>query len=202
MRKRVPVVLGAGLVAAAIALVAAARLADSRADGPEQPIPFSHALHAGTYEIACLYCHQQADRSTVAGIPSVRTCLDCHRGLEGAAATQPQLIAAWEGQETIAWRKVYDLPDHVYFSHKRHVRVGVSCQACHGPVQEMERVRRVRDLTMGWCLACHREARLGMTREGAAHAVLPGSNPHQEIDFIDTGEGRRSPSIDCATCHK
>ena len=202
MRRRIPALFGLGCAVVAIVLVVAARLSGDRDPGPEQPIPFSHALHAGTYEIACLYCHRQADRSTVAGIPSVRTCLDCHRGLEGPASEQPQLIAAWKSQETIAWRKVYDLPDHVYFSHKRHVRVGVTCQTCHGPVQEMERVRRAGRLNMGWCVACHRESQVRMTSDGVARAVLPGPNPHGEIQFTDMEGAGRRPSIDCATCHK
>ncbi len=200
MRRSVSVLVG--FAAATVLLVMVGRQSNARGPGPQQPIPFSHAQHAGTYEIACQYCHRQAARSAVAGIPSVRTCLDCHRGLEGPAAEQTQLVAAWENQEAIAWRKVYDLPDHVYFSHKRHVRVGVPCQTCHGPVRNMERVRRFSTLSMGWCLACHREAQVRITSDGAARAVLPGPNPHREIRFIESEGGGRRPSIDCATCHK
>jgi len=201
MRRRTLSLIGFGLVAVAAALVVVDRL-PGREPGPVQPIPFSHALHAGTYEISCLYCHRQADRSIVAGIPSVQTCVDCHRGLDGPASQPPELIAAWENQETIAWVKVYDLPDHVIFSHKRHVRVGVPCQTCHGPVQEMERVRSIGALSMRQCVACHRESQVRMTTDGVARAVLPGTNPHAEIQLIDIKGGGRRPSIDCATCHK
>ncbi len=78
----------------------------------------------------------------------------------------------------IAWVKVHNLPDFVYFDHRAHVNAGVACQQCHGPVETMERMRQVSDLTMGWCVNCHR----GVNATGVA--------------------GRKVyASIDCATCH-
>lgn len=60
--------------------------------------------------------------------------------------------------KSIPWVRVHNLPDYVYFDHRAHVAVGVSCQKCHGPVESMERVRQFETLSMGWCVNCHRDA--------------------------------------------
>jgi len=201
---RVRTIILIAFVASAVAIgVALLPVTGAKFSGViEQPIAFSHALHAGRNEISCLYCHRQADRSEVAGIPSVKTCLGCHQGLKGSAGQVPQLKQAWRKQQPIRWVKVNDLPDHVRFSHERHVRVAVSCQNCHGPVETMEHVEPIRKLTMGWCLSCHRQARVATTATGEARAVLPGASPHGLADFIAQQNGERRPSIDCAVCHK
>lgn len=125
---------------------------------PKQPIEFSHKIHATDNEIPCLYCHTQARRSTVAGAPSVYKCVGCHRVV---AKDRPQIrkvMSYWENGEPIPWIKVHDLPDFVYFPHKRHVQANVACQTCHGPVETMHRVERIAPLRMGWCLACHKQS--------------------------------------------
>lgn len=125
----------------------------------EQPILFSHKLHAGEKQIPCQYCHAYARRGPVAGVPSVQTCMGCHSLL---AVRQPEvrkLAAYWQEREPIPWTRIHDLPDFVYFSHKRHVRAGVQCQECHGPVETMEEVVQFSSLEMGWCLNCHNQQR-------------------------------------------
>lgn len=124
---------------------------------PEQPINFSHKIHAGDFEIPCMYCHTQARRSISAGVPSVNKCVGCHNEV---ATDRPQIrkvINYFENKEPIPWIKVHDLPDFVYFPHKRHVQADVECQTCHGPVETMEKVSRVAPVKMGECLACHKE---------------------------------------------
>jgi Cytochrome c7 and related cytochrome c len=124
---------------------------------PEQPIAFSHRIHAGDNEIPCMYCHVQARRSISAGVPSVNKCVGCH---ESVATDRPQIrkvMAYWENKEPIPWIKVHDLPDFVYFPHKRHVQADVACQTCHGPVETMDVVSREAPVLMGECLACHKE---------------------------------------------
>lgn len=124
---------------------------------PEQPINFSHKIHAGDFEIPCMYCHTQARRSISAGVPSVNKCVGCHNEV---ATDQPQIrkvINYFENKEPIPWIKVHDLPDFVYFPHKRHVQADVECQTCHGPVETMEKVTRMAPVKMGECLACHKE---------------------------------------------
>ena len=135
---------------------------------PEQPIAFSHKIHAGENEIQCLYCHTQARRSASAGVPAVSKCIGCHNEV---ASERPQirlLMDYWENQEPIPWVKVHDLPDFVAFTHKRHVLAEIECQTCHGPVETMDRVVLTSRATngtaeanhpwqMGRCLSCHRE---------------------------------------------
>jgi hypothetical protein len=124
---------------------------------PEQPINFSHKIHAGEFEIPCMYCHTQARRSISAGVPSVNKCVGCHNNV---ATDRPQIrkvMNYFENKEPIPWIKVHDLPDFVYFPHKRHVQADVECQTCHGPVETMEKVTRMAPVKMGECLACHKE---------------------------------------------
>ena len=125
--------------------------------GPRQPINFSHKLHAGKLGMNCLYCHYGAEKSPVSNIPAVGTCMGCHKI---AATDRPEiqkLTAYFTTGTPVRWRQVHRLPDHVKFNHKRHVRAGVACQQCHGPVQEMARVYQYSSLKMGWCLSCHRQ---------------------------------------------
>jgi hypothetical protein len=148
------------------AYAAQAQASDPALPGPNQPIPFSHALHAGTYQIQCLYCHSGTDRSRMAGVPSVQNCMGCHaqfgQDLEGVQ----KLKQHWEEKKTIEWIQVHRLPEHVKFRHNRHVAAGLECQTCHGAVQEMQKVYLVPDrvwvngmpankLEMGWCINCH-----------------------------------------------
>jgi hypothetical protein len=130
--------------------------ASGRQAGPEQPIAFSHKVHAGDNTIPCLYCHANARRSTVAGIPSVQRCMGCHKITAAARPEVQKLAGYWERKEPIAWRKVTWMPDFVYFEHWPHVQAGLECQTCHGPVETMERLPRLAALTMDACVACHR----------------------------------------------
>jgi predicted CXXCH cytochrome family protein len=126
---------------------------------PDQPLPFSHRLHAGDNHVPCLYCHTGATRSRHAGVPSVQTCMNCHAVTRTDRAPIKKLAAIYDASAPLAWARVYALPDHVYFDHRPHVRVGIACQTCHGEVQGMDRVARDMSLRMGNCLACHRDAR-------------------------------------------
>ena len=125
--------------------------------GPTQPIHFSHQIHADTLGMNCLYCHYSADKSPIANLPPVSTCMGCHKL---ARADRPEIIKLtgyFERGEQVPWVEVYKLPSHVKFNHKRHVRAGVQCQDCHGPVQTMKVVYQYSSLKMGWCITCHRQ---------------------------------------------
>jgi hypothetical protein len=144
-------------------LLAAAGLAGGSillTPGPQewvQPIEFSHRVHAGDNQISCLYCHSAAARSTVAGVPPVSTCYECHRLVKLRNPEINKVFQHWENNQPIVWVRIHSLPQHVYFSHKRHVVAGLACQSCHGDVQAADRVSQVASLTMGWCVDCHKE---------------------------------------------
>ena len=121
---------------------------------PEQPIAFSHALHAGEYGLECLYCHSAARVSPAAHVPPVAACIGCHAKPTDNPEIE-KLQTYWKNRESIPWVRVHALPAFTRFNHKRHVRAGVECQACHGEVQRMARVEQVSSLKMGWCVSCH-----------------------------------------------
>lgn len=134
---------------------------------PDQPIPFSHKLHAGDNQIPCQYCHVGAMKSRHAGVPPTQTCMNCHTVTRADRPTIQKLTTAHEAGEVVPWVRIHELPDHVFFDHRPHVDAGVACQTCHGEVQTMERVERVMDMRMGACLDCHRDPQ----------AALPASSP-------------------------
>ena len=160
---------------------------------PRQPILFSHVVHAGSFGIACQHCHADARRSDFAGIPSVERCLGCHKII--GAQDNPEIRKIHEyaqRREAIPWVRVFKVPEFTYFPHKPHVRAGVACQQCHGPVERMRVVgaetgpRLLNDLmhlvglrppppllSMGWCVDCHR---------------------------AENAKGFKAP-LDCVTCH-
>ena len=178
---------------------------------PVQPIRFSHRLHAGDLQMACLYCHSGAERSRSAGIPAANVCMNCHKFVSApfgsvraeADAAQKEkravrLIVSPEiqklydavgfvpnqppdprrSQVPIVWNRIHNLPDFVRFDHRPHVASGVACQTCHGPVETMERVSQVSDLSMGWCVNCHRDATLNGVGGKPVKATLDCSACH------------------------
>jgi hypothetical protein len=147
--------VGTIAVLLAVAGVTIGIVAGGNSDGPTQPIAFSHKIHAGDNQIGCLYCHTYARRSTVAGVPSVQLCMGCHRNVGQDKPEVQKLAAYWDQRVSIPWARVYDMPDFVYFSHKRHVLKKIPCQECHGPVQTMSTVKRVGTLDMARCVNCH-----------------------------------------------
>ena len=128
---------------------------------PDQPVAFSHRVHAGDNKIDCRYCHFTVDESRHAGIPPTQLCMNCHTVVKQGKYTGTEEIAkiyaAIENGRPIEWVKVHNLPDHVYFNHAQHANVGkLDCTECHGDVKSMDRIMQVNDLSMGWCINCHR----------------------------------------------
>jgi len=125
--------------------------------GPQQPIRYSHKTHAGKLGMDCLYCHYGAIKSPIANFPPVSVCMGCHKI---AATDRPEiqkLTDYYSRGEPVPWVKVYRLPQHVKFNHKRHVLANVACTKCHGPVQQMDVMYQYPSLKMGWCVTCHRQ---------------------------------------------
>lgn len=124
---------------------------------PDQPIPFSHKIHAGVNEIPCLYCHSNADNSKHATVPGVGVCMNCHTQVKVDSPYIKQIQQAFKNNKPIEWIKVHDNADFVTFNHKRHIMKGFACENCHGPVKEMDKIRQDKMLRMGFCLDCHRK---------------------------------------------
>ena len=122
---------------------------------PAQPIDFSHARHVGQARIDCQFCHAYARRGPVAGIPSVQRCAGCHQAILSEAPEILKVLDYWENRQPIPWVRVHNLPDHVRFNHKAHIRAGFDCAECHGDVGAMTIARQVSSLSMGWCVDCH-----------------------------------------------
>jgi hypothetical protein len=150
-------ILASTLTAATVAFTQSfpGRIGDHK--GPRQPINFSHQVHAGKLGMNCLYCHYGAEKSPIANIPAVSTCMGCHRYSVTDRPEIVKLTGYFDRGEQIPWVEVYRLPDYVKFNHKRHVKAGLACDNCHGPVQEMAVVYQYPPLKMGWCVTCHRQ---------------------------------------------
>jgi hypothetical protein len=122
----------------------------------EQPIQFSHAHHVGGVGLDCRYCHTSVEQSSFAGIPPTKTCMNCHSQIWANAPILEPVRASFRTGEPMSWIKVYDLPNFVYFNHQIHVKQGVGCNVCHGPVDKMPLMYQASSLLMEFCLDCHR----------------------------------------------
>lgn len=185
---------------------------------PEQPIKFSHKIHAGEYKIDCKYCHTTTEKSKQASIPGVNTCMNCHKGVQARdkydGEISPEIkkiYAAMDydpekpaGQQfgsnpkPVKWIRIHNLPDHAVFNHSMHVKgAGIACQKCHGPVQEMAVVEQYSTLQMGWCVNCHRESNIDVENNPyyeELHAKIKAEkgNPNSPYSKYYTKDGKIS----------
>ncbi len=151
-----------------ITIVEAQALGRQQYYAPDQPIMFSHRIHAGQNQINCQYCHFTAEESKNAGYPPVNVCMNCHNVVKSGKNTGTteinKIYKAVETGKPIEWIRVHNLPDHTFFSHAQHVKVGkVACETCHGDVKQMDRIEQVNSLGMGWCIECHRNHQVQFT---------------------------------------
>ncbi|MCF8373744.1 MAG: c-type cytochrome [Bacteroidales bacterium] len=199
------IMLAAVFVMGGIVVVEIQNLGRQQYYSPEQPIAFSHKIHAGQNKIDCQYCHTTAEESKHAGIPSVQLCMNCHNVVKSGSQTGTTEIAkiyeALESGKPIEWIKVHNVPDHVYFNHAQHVNVGkLECQQCHGKVEEMDQIVQESTLGMGWCIECHRTTEVQFTTNDFYKNY---TKLHEELNT-----GKRSRIVvediggnDCQKCH-
>ncbi|MBX9891989.1 MAG: c-type cytochrome [Chitinophagaceae bacterium] len=199
---------------------------------PTQPIFYSHKVHAGANQVNCLYCHGGAEQGKHANIPSVNVCMNCHKAIneyvkgpklydedgnevDGTAEIQklykyagfdPANAAAWDPSKAkpIEWVKIHNLPDHVYFNHSQHVKAGkVACQTCHGEIQKMDEVKQFSDLSMGWCINCHRETKVQF-KDNGFYSIYEKYHNDLKSGKIDSTKGITVEKIggtECQKCH-
>jgi len=176
---------------------------------PTQPIAYSHEIHAGQYEIDCNYCHTGVRKSKSANIPSANICMNCHVAIKTESKEIQKIYAAidydpetgeyGEDIQPIEWVRVHNLPDLAYFNHSQHVKVGgLECETCHGPIKEMEVVYQYSNLTMGWCINCHRET----------NVKSKGNDYYTNLVELHNEKNTKEPmkvedigGLECSKCH-
>lgn len=201
---------------------------------PVQPIYYSHKVHAGINQINCLYCHGGAWESKQASIPSVNVCMNCHKAIstyekgpklytedgkevDGTAEIQklykyagfdPNNANAWNpsNAQPISWIKIHNLPDYVFFSHEQHVRVGnVQCQTCHGEITAMDEVKQFAELSMGWCVNCHRETKVNFnydsTKGNKFYSIYEKFHDDIKAGKMDSVTVKDIGGLECQKCH-
>jgi len=199
---------------------------------PEQPIYYSHKVHAGTNQISCLYCHTGVEEGKHANIPSLNTCMNCHMNINeytgeklykedgtevnGTAEIEKlyKAVGFEKGKNAntwnmdlgkakpVEWVKIHNLPDHVYFNHAQHVKAGkVQCQTCHGEIQKMDEVKQFTDLSMGWCINCHRETKVQF-KENGFYSIYEKYHNQLKNGQIDSTKGVTAEMIGATECQK
>lgn len=197
---------------------------------PEQPIYYSHKVHAGINQINCLYCHGAAQDGKHANIPSVNVCMNCHMqiaeyagkdklyredGSEVNGTAEIQKLykyAGWDATsrkytgegKPIEWEKIHNLPDYVYFNHSQHIKAGkVQCQTCHGEITNMGEVKQFAELSMGWCVNCHRETKVQF-KENGFYSIYEKFHNDLKSGKLDSVKGITVEKIggtECQKCH-
>ena len=170
---------------------------------PVQPIAFSHKLHAGDNQINCNYCHTGAYKGKQSNIPSLNICMNCHtyikKGPKFGETEIKKLTDAYAAGTPIKWVRVHNLPDLAYFNHSQHTQVaGLECQKCHGPIEEMEVVKQYSNLTMGWCINCHRETAVNSKDNAYYDRLL---KVHEESKKKTDMTAEEMGGLDCSKCH-
>jgi hypothetical protein len=199
------VLLASALFITKIVVVESINIGRSKNYMPDQPIKFSHVVHAGQNKIDCQFCHNSAEYGTSAGIPSSSVCLNCHMVVrEGSRSGRfeiNKIFAAIDAKKPVSWKRVYKLPDHVFFSHAQHVGAGkLACQTCHGPVEKMDRIAQVPDLSMGWCINCHRDTKVQF-HDNKFYEKYEDLRSKMEKGQIDSVTVEMIGGTDCMKCH-
>jgi hypothetical protein len=185
-----------------VALVAYAVTPEAIREGyqPDQPVPYSHALHAGELGLDCRYCHTTVERAAKAAVPPAATCMNCHSTVHKDSEKLLPIRQAYAEGTAVHWVRVHDLPDYVYFNHMAHVNAAIGCETCHGRIDQETQVFQSKPLTMEWCVGCHRDpapflrqpenvTKMGYEPQpGEGEAVMKANNIH--------------PPTNCSTCHR
>jgi hypothetical protein len=168
---------------------------------PEQPVQYSHALHAGDLGMDCRYCHASVESSQEAMVPPTATCMGCHAVVRTDSPLLQPVRDSWENGTPIPWVRVHKVPEHAYFDHSVHLAAGVGCVSCHGRVDQMEVVGVRQPLAMGWCLECHRDPEPHLRPR---HLVtdMDWERGEPEDDALIADVSTLNPPEHCSGCHR
>jgi hypothetical protein len=167
---------------------------------PEQPVPYSHKLHAGDLKIDCRYCHTGVEKTAKAGVPPTQTCMNCHQAVKTDSPHLKLVRESWnngkEGGKPIPWVRIHKVADYAYFDHSAHIQVGIGCESCHGRIDRMVEVSQVEPLSMGWCLDCHNNPKPHLRPKDKVTVM---GYVHKETDKVAQNP---NPPIHCSGCHR
>ena len=167
---------------------------------PVQPVPYSHALHAGELGLDCRYCHSTVERAGEAAVPTAAVCMNCHSTVKKDSELLLPIREAVAENKPVLWTRVNDLPDYVYFNHEAHVNAAVGCESCHGRIDQMVKVSQAKPLTMEWCLGCHRDPEPNLrARENLTKMDYKAPDAERAKVLKDN---QVNPPTNCSTCHR
>jgi hypothetical protein len=182
---------------------------------PDQPVPYSHALHVGELGMDCRYCHNTVEKAAFAAIPPTETCMNCHKAILPNSEKLKPVRESYATGKPIQWKKVHPMPDYVFFNHAAHVNAAISCVECHGNVNHMETVYQAAPMNMGWCVQCHRSPEQHIRPKDKvtdldwAPDVTQGEFKGMTIKQAKVALGKKlkaeyhiNPNTDCITCHR
>lgn len=194
------------LVLLVTALTVFARTTNNRVGVPvAQPVDFPHDLHTSSLGLDCRYCHSTVETSDFATIPSTETCMTCHSQIRVGSPQLAPVQQSWDNGVPIAWNRVHDLPDFVYFDHSIHVAKGVGCSTCHGQVDQMAGMWKNEPMTMGWCLECHKAPeRFLRPRSEVLNMAYTRPENQRELgrELIEAYHINTEKLPQCWTCHR
>ena len=205
--KFIPVIVLLGAFGWQVKIIStdAMRLGRQQGYAPDQPVKFSHKVHVGENGIDCKYCHTTVEHGKSAGIPATNLCMNCHviirEGTNSGKFEIAKIVNAVEKGEPIEWIRIHNLPEHVFFSHAVHVGSGkLDCTQCHGDVKEMDIMKQQNDLSMGWCVNCHRETKVQFA-ENPYYKQFPKLHEDLKTGKIDSITAEQIGANDCMRCH-
>jgi len=177
---------------------------------PTQPVPYSHALHAGKLHMDCRYCHTTVEKTAFAALPPTQTCMNCHTSIKTDSNALQPVRDSWASGKGVPWVHVHNLANYVYFNHSAHVSHGVGCATCHGRIDRMDVVAQAQPLSMGWCLECHRNPEKNLRPRDQITNMSwtpPGEAESEHLAFgldLKKAYGIRDVTFmtSCYTCHR
>lgn len=181
LRVRLPITILVILISYAITFYVSRSERDGVGYKPDQPINFSHKLHAGEMGIDCQYCHVGVEKSRHAVVPQASTCMNCHTMAKTDSPEIKKLTKYYESGEAIPWKRVHQVPEYAYFNHSAHINANIECASCHGDVASMDKIEQVHAFNMANCLSCHRA-------------------PHEKMPYL-ADKVKKGPE-DCSSCHR